>query len=147
MDSTEKSLNKLLSVIETFSSDNLSIKASIHGLKNSLNCFEILFSNKVKNDNNFACMFYFDCNSAKIYLEDYGTIYTGKNVTSDEVKTLFKKTLSTVKEILKKIPEVSFTVIQTTSRIPEKFALLQDVGFIKKEQLNHYENFKFVLPL
>ena len=59
MDSIEKSLNKLLATIEASSNDDLIIKPFYHGTSKALHCFEILVSNKIKIDNDFACTFFF----------------------------------------------------------------------------------------
>ena len=144
MDLTEKLLIKLLASIETYPSDILVFKPHYYGISKSMYCFEVLVSNKIRNKYNFACIFSFDCHTRKIYLEDYGTLYSSRVQLNTELETLFQESLQFILSFLASIPELAFSLFQTTSRIPEKFYLLTDNGFEQKEQLNHYENFKFV---
>ena len=144
MDLTEKLLIKLLASIETYKSQDLKFKPHFYGTSKSFYCFEILVSNKEKNDSHFACMFSFDCHTNKIYLEDYGTLYSSRTPINHQIEELFSECINVTNSFLSTIPKLTFHLIQTTSRIPEKFYLLKKNGFEQKEQLNHYENFKFV---
>ena len=63
MNSTEKSLIKLLAQIESFNSDNLLFKPFYHGLTRTMHCFEILVSNRENISEGFAFTFFFDCNT------------------------------------------------------------------------------------
>ena len=147
MNATAENLLKLLSHIESFNSDKLLFKPVFHGLSKTMHCFEILVSNKEENSNSFAFTFFFDCNTSKIYLEDYGTLYSSQRELTEQVKGIFQQGLQQLKEILADFSDFKFTLIQTTSRIPEKFDFLKEVGFQQKEQLNHYGNIRFVLKL
>ena len=144
MNSVDKSLIKLLAKIEAFKSEKFSFKSFFYGSTNGMNCFELLISTIEQKENHFACAFFFECNSQKIYLEDYGTLYTSLKELTDQVLSSFIEGLQIVRKFLEAFPELEFNIIQTTCRIPEKFVFLENAGFKKKEQLNHYENFKFV---
>ncbi len=144
MDLTEKNLIKLLAYIEAYSSDKFVFKPYYYQKNSSMFCFEILVSNKYKGTNDFACTFFFDCNTAKIYLEDYGTLFTSHSTVSKELIALFSEVFQLIAFFLSNYPELGFKLFQTTSRIPEKFDFLKELGFEQKEQLNHYENFKFI---
>lgn len=147
MDSIDKSLIKLLAVIEAFKSEKFSFKPFFYGSSNAMNCFELLITTKDNKANHFSCTYFFECNTKKIYLEDYGTLYTSKRVLSNEVVSLFNESIEIVRKFLTNAPELQFNLLQTTCRIPEKFSFLTNAGFEKKEQLNHYENFKFVYTI
>ena len=147
MNSTEKSLIKLLAQIESFNSDNLLFKPFYHGLTRTMHCFEILVSNRENISEGFAFTFFFDCNTSRIYLEDYGTLYSSQRELTEQIKIYFKEGLQQLKKFLTDYSDLQFSSIQTTSRIPEKFDFLKGVGFQQREQLNHYGNVRFVLEL
>lgn len=144
MDLTGKNLIKLLAHIEVYPSDKFILKPHFHKSSSSLYCFEILVTNKSAFSKNFACNFFFDCNSSKIYLEDYGTIFSSQVDLDDTMQELFQEALQLLNSFLSNFPDLKFRLFQTTSRIPEKFNFLKKMGFEQKEQLNHYENFKFI---
>lgn len=143
----KNTLPKLLKYIEAFSYDTFSFKPVYHGTNKTMYCFEVLVTNKDKTLDNFSVMFFFDCTTSKVYLEDYGTIYTGHKPVTAELQRMFEEVIKIIISFIAEFPDLHFTGFQTTSRIPEKFALLEKVGFERKEQLNHYENFRFVKPL
>lgn len=147
MDLYNKSLPKLLKRIEAFSSDTLLFKPMFHDTKRQMYCFEILVSNKDKKIDNFSIMFFFDCTTSKIYLEDYGTVYTGHKPVTAELKQMFEEAMQLIISFVTEFSDLHFTDFQTTSRITDKFDFLEKVGFERKEQLNHYENFRFIKPL
>jgi len=144
MDFLDNSLLKLLNHIEDFSSDIFTFKPFYHGTKTKMYCFEVLVSNKENKSNDFACTFFFDCTTSKIYLEDYGTVYTGHKPVTAKTQLMFEEAIQVIISFITEFSDLHFAVFQTTSRIPEKFDFLEKVGFERKEQLNHYENFKFI---
>lgn len=89
MDLIEKKLIKLLAFIEAFSSDKYVFKPFFYHSNSSMYCFEVLVTNKYKGTNDFACTFFFDCNTSKIYLEDWGILFTNHINVSNELQELF----------------------------------------------------------
>ena len=143
----EKHLLKLHDKIENFKSEKLSFKVDQLTSNSSLYCLEVLITNKESNSEKFACTLFFDCNKKIIYLDDYNTIFGSQKQISKNTLELFKQSLTIIKDILTDHPSLDFKTIQTTTRIPDKFDLLKNIGFKQMEQLNHYGNTKFVLEL
>lgn len=148
MDAKEKNLLELNAQIESYQSEKFSLVSCLTRAASSLYCLTILLSNKVKEDNNrFACTFFFDCLKNIIYLDDHNTVFGGNRILTETVKKSFAEGLVLIRKILSEYPDLEFNVIQTTTKMPEKFDLLISLGFNQQEQLNHYGNTKFQLFL
>lgn len=146
MDTKEKNLIKLNAQIESYQSEKFSLNSCLTRAASSLYCLTILVSNKVKEDNDrFACTFFFDCIKTIVYLDDHNTVFGGNRILNDTVKNSFAEGLGLIRKILGEYPVLNFKVIQTTTRMPEKFDFLISLGFTQLEQLNHYGNTKFQL--
>lgn len=144
MNNTEKALIKLLAQIESHQSKKLLFKPCYQGHTSALYCFEILMSNKDKSINSMACTFFLDCKNQIIYLDDYGTVFSGQNEIQNEIKDLFTEGFNKILDFIKAHDILHFRKVQVTSRIPDKFEFLKSIGFKQMEQLNHYGNTKFV---
>ena len=147
MDAKEKNLIKLNAQIESYQSEKFSLSSCITRAASSLYCLTILLSNKASDEDRFACTFFFDCTKNIIYLDDHNTIFGGNRVLNEEVKNLFAEGLSLIRTFLIEYPSLDFKFIQTTTRVPDKFNILIELGFTQLEQLNHYGNTKFQLDL
>lgn len=144
MDSLHKKLIKLIAYIETYQSPKFSFKCHYYQESSALFCLVIDSTSLNKDEEHFSCSFFFDCYTKIIYLDDYGTIYSGQSSLTSEKELKFTLLMQEVIRILTQY-DLGFKMFQTTTRINEYMDFLVNVGFEKKEQLNHYGNTKFVM--
>lgn len=147
MDSFHKSLIKFLAFVDTYKSSEFTFRAHFYQNTNSLFCL-IMDSTSVDIfEDNFSCSFFYDCHTKIIYLEDYGTIYSGRTSLTSKKELKFTLLVQEVIQILTRFKELEFKRFQTTTSITEGIDFLVNIGFEKKEQLNHYGNTKFIMEL